>query len=407
MRKISIIAVVVALFSLVASAPVRAEDAGMLEITGNVTSVTGWQRATVGKYLDPSAGVLSDGLRVPGAAGTEQFGFFIDQVEVDLAKSFGENIRFRADLDFFPFNGAATPGRNPVLVATGLNPAGGSADYVIEQAYTTANIPAGNGWELLVGRFNSGIGLDSVDRNELSTVSHSTAHRVLLPHNLTGARLGYNWTDDFRWETFVVNDLGDVAPGAVTAAGAARTTVMPSFGFNAVRTWGFEENPNWFKFSGAGGPEQAAMKHWSFLGDMAISYAATDSFRWGFEGVYRQDDALAGGNNAQYLGGGLQGTYSFSDVWDGTLRYGYTWDFDTGQAAATTIVANNDFAPGLGGALANGGVRHDFALATGYAITEGARFGLEGRFDLTNPSAAANGGAGQNIGLAGMFAYSF
>lgn len=397
MKKITILAVVLALAGFVASIPAQAEEGGMLEITGNLTTVTGWQRASTGRYFDTTAGILADGLAVPGAAGTEQFGFFIDQIEIDLAKSYGENIRFRADLDFFPFTGAATPGR-----FTGATGGGGTGDFVVEQAYATANIPAGNGWELLVGRFNSGVGLDSVDRNELSTVSFSSVHRLLLPHNLTGARLGYDWSDNFRWETYLVNSLMDAAPGA--------TSTVPSFGFNAIYNYGSEGNPSWWKFSGAGGPEQAAgtNKSFSFLGDLALRHAATDAFTFGFEGVYRQDDAAAGvADNNQNIAGTLQGTYAFSDVWDGTLRYGYTWDLDAGSGGSTVASANNEFAPGLAGTLTNGGVRHDFAIATGYSITDGARFGLEGRLDLTNPSAVADGTAGMNLGAAGTFAYNF
>jgi hypothetical protein len=397
MRKISFYAVALALTCLVTSPSSRAEEAGMLELTGSAVSVTGWQRASTGKYLDTTAGVLADGLAVPAAAGTEQFGFFIDQVEVDLAKSFGENIRFRADLDFAPFTGGATPGRVGPLAIT----SGGTADFLVEQIYTTANIPAGNGMELLVGRFNSGIGLDPIDRGELSTVSYSSAHRLILPHNMTGARLGYDFTDSFRWETFVVNDLADRAPAA--------TSPIPSLGFNALWSWGGEEDMSWFKFSGAGGPETPGlMKHWSFLGDAALQYGLSDSTSLGVEGVYRQDNATTGAtDNDQYMGGTLKLGYGFSDVWDGTLRYGFTWDLDAGSGGSAVTVANNTFSPGLAGTLTNGGVRHDLALATGYAITDAARFGLEGRVDLTNPSAAANGSSGQNFGFAGVFAYNF
>ncbi len=403
MRKITILASVIAVAGLVAWQPVQAEEGGMLEISGNIVQVTGVQRARAGRYLDTTAGVMADGLVVPAVLGAEQFGFFVDQVEIDLAKSFGENLRFRADLDFFPFSGvAATPGR---AVAIG----GGTGDLLIEQAYVTANVPAGNGWEFLAGRFNSGIGLDPIDRNELSTVSFSSTHRLLLPHNLTGVRMGYDWTDQFRWEMYAVNSLADNAPGV--------TSAIPSLGFNAVYTWGEEGDESWFKFSGAGGPEDTTAggglkKHWSMLGDLAVSHAATEAFRVGVEGAYRQDNATtAATDNGQHIAGTLQGTYSFSDVWDGTLRYGFTWDLDAdvvaGPGGSTVAAANNEFAPGLGGALTNGGVRHDFAVAAGYAIADGCRFGLEGRFDLTNPSVAANGATGQNLGLAGTFAYNF
>ena len=43
MRKITTLAVAVALASLVATVKAQAEEGGMLEITGNVDTVTGWQ----------------------------------------------------------------------------------------------------------------------------------------------------------------------------------------------------------------------------------------------------------------------------------------------------------------------------------------------------------------------------
>ena len=123
MRKITTLAVVLALAGLLTSPPAQAEESGMLEISGNIVSVTAWQRGMQGRFVDTTAGILGDGLRVPVVAGREQFGFFVDQIEIDLAKSFGENVRFRADLDFFPFTGLATPGRVPAITTTGTGDA--------------------------------------------------------------------------------------------------------------------------------------------------------------------------------------------------------------------------------------------------------------------------------------------
>ncbi len=390
MKKLLVLAVAIALASFVVS-DLRAESGSELEISGNVTTVTGWQHARNGARQNPAtAGLLGDGLAAMGgggvtaaANGITTFGFFIDQVELDLAKSFGENIRIRADLDFTP----AGPGKGGAL--------GGSGDVLVEQAYTTANIPAGNGIELLVGRFNSGIGLDPIDRNEMKTISHNMIHRDLLPHNLTGTRLGYDFNDRVRWEAFIVNDLGDRAVGA--------TSGMPSLGSNLSYAWGDEGNKSWVKFSAAGGPERATKAGWSFLGDLSASVAATEAFNVGVEGTYRQDDNAAPGN-AQFFGGDLQGTYAFSDVWDGTLRYSYLWDLDTGQVGTPTVTGTNENrgVPGLTYA----GQNHEITLATGYQITEGARFGLEGRLDLA-PSSTGGVASGMGFGLGGTFAYSF
>lgn len=373
MRKLLVAAVAVALIS-VAAASARAEEGSELEISGNVTTVTGWQSQFKNVSIG-SGGILADGLDAAnGALKSDDFGFYLDQVEADLARSFGENIRIRADLDFSPHRGPAAGG------------------VYVEQGYVTANIPAGNGIELLVGRFNSGIGLDPIDRNELSTISFSSVHRDLLPHNITGARVGYDFSDATRFEMFVVNDLMDAAPGV--------TTDLPSFGLNLSYAWGDEGNKSWVKFNGAGGPETAFKKHMTLIGDLSADLAVSDALRLGAEGVYRQDNSVAVGDNAQYLGGQLKGVYAFSDVWDGTFRYGFEWDLDNGQGGVAGRAANTNGAAGLAAA----GTSHTVSLATGYQITDGARFVVEGQVDLTRPSA---GGTGFVTGVAGMFAYSF
>lgn len=371
MRKLLVSAIAVALVGAALTGSARAEDSSGLEISGNITSVTGWQRSTqngtTARTPLGNAGLLGDNLAAIGGSGTDTFGFYVDQVEVDLAKSFGENIRVRADLDFSP----AGPG---------------SGAEIVEQAYTTANIPAGNGIELLVGRFNSGIGLDPIDRNELRTVSFSMPHRVLLPHNLTGARLGYDWSENTRLEFYIVNDLSD----------NLSSTDVPSLGMNLSYAWGEEGNKSWVKFSGAAGPEKATKKGYTFLTDLSASWAVSDAFRLGIEGDYRQDDGTAGAN-AKNFAGALSGTYAFSDVWDGTLRYSFVK-----QSKAVSGVAANEVVGSAG--LGYIGYNHEFVLATGYQITDGARFVLEGRGDLAKATGVTSG---LGYGLGAKFAYSF
>ncbi len=379
MRKLLVVAVIAALAGMYV-VDARAEEGSQLEISGNTTVVTGWQ-SQYKSATTLNGGILNDGLNaLNGAVKSEDFGFFVDQVEVDLAKSFGENIRVRADLDFTPhrLQGAAV------------------VPFYLEQGYITANIPSGNGIELLIGRFNSGIGLDPIDRNQLSTVSFSDVHRVLLPHNLTGSRFGYDFNEATRLEVYIVNDLKDFAPGTAT------TTTIPSFGFNLSYAWGDAGNKSWVKYSGAAGPEQVTKKHWSYLADLSGNVAVSDAFWVGAEATFRMDDDPAAATNAKYYAGQLKGRYAFSDVWDGTIRYSIVRD-QNGVAFATLPPANVTL-----GALGLGtkGTLHTVSLATGYQIADGARFVLEGSLDLGKPSAAGSV-MGYNPGVAGMFAYSF
>lgn len=380
MRKLLALAVAVALVSL-ASVQARAESGSELEISGNVQTVAGWQRNTNNGVLGVS-GVLADGLTTLAGVGsnTDQFGFFVDQVEIDLAKSFGENIRIRADLDMSAHN---------------ITSAGG---VYLEQAYATANIPAGNGVEFLLGRFNSNIGLDGIDRNQLSTISFSSIHRTLLPHNLTGVRLGYDWNESTNIQAYIVNNLADVAPFT------SGNSDIPSFGINVTHTWGEEGNKSWIKFNGAGGPEHTTLgdhiKHWSFLADLNGRWAVNDAFSLSAEAVYRQDDRILGTPNSKYIGGQLLGRYAFSDVWDGTLRYSYVWDLNTPLAGIAPNVLYGTV--GLG-SPAN---MHTITVASGYNITDAARFTVEAGLDLSRFHSSGTP-TGLTLGLAGMFSYNF
>jgi len=371
MRKLLATAVIVA--TVLGAANVRAEEGSGLEISGNVTNVVGWQRGAKSLPAANNIGILGDGLLAPTNKKND-FGFFNDQVELDLAKSFGENIRARADLDFSAHRTTAN---------------------AVEQAYVTANIPAGNGWELLVGRFNSGIGLDPIDRNELSTVSFSNVHRTLLPHNLTGARLGYNFSEATRAEFFVVNNLRDGAPGNTT------DTAIPGLGLNVVYSWGEEGNNSWVKLNAAASPETTARKPWSAVADLSASLAVNEALKVGLEGVYRQDGVLVT-NDSRFFGGQAKGTYAFSDVWDGTLRYSIVHARQGSVTSANTLAGVG----GTGFGIGSGGTLHQISLATGYSIADGARFVLEGNVDMQKARGSGTT-TSYAMGVAGMFAYSF
>ncbi|MBI1909784.1 MAG: outer membrane beta-barrel protein [Deltaproteobacteria bacterium] len=397
-----LLSLIVVLLSAITFSTVWAQEGSELEISGNVDVVSGWQRGLKNaNYV--STGLLGDGLQAAAAAkGTDQFGFYVDQVELDLAKSFGENIRARADLDFSPhrWSGDGTTFVN--IVGTTANFVGGGVGGVyVEQGYVTANVPAGNGIEFLVGRFNSGIGFDPIDRNELKTVSFSTIHRTLVPHNMTGARLGYQASDAIWFDLYVVNNLVDSFPA---------NTDLPSTGANFKYSWGDEGEKSWAKISAAFGPEQATNTNFSYFGDLAANVAVSDGFWLGGEGIFRIDNGAAGANS-QLIGGTLQTTYAFSDIWDGTLRYGFTWDRKgtmnvnaNGLGSFFSAASAGAAAPAAFTGIGAKGSLHDIALATSYSITDGAKFILEARVDLSRPS---GGSTGFHTGFGGQFAYSF
>lgn len=403
MKKIGLIALLAAL-ALASAGTLQAKDkgaAGGLEISGNVDVVTGWQHdsANAGgisntvndadNNLTQGEGQLGD-LRGIGTPNSDSFNFYIDQVELDLNKTFGENIRIRADLDF-------GRGLSGTLRTTG------GANFNLEQGYVTANIPIGNGLEFLIGRFNTPIGLESVDRNENIALSFSNLYRFLRPHNTTGMKLYYAFNDLFDWHIYAVNNLGDLI---VPNGGAGFTdTPIPSYGTRFGFTWGEKGKENVIGLSYAGGPEAAMrganlMRHFTHIGDLDFSFHVTDAFIIAGEGMYRQDNsagacpvgltaaAAFAGSNCRAFSGTLTFAYNFNETWGGWFRYGYLHDLQGNYTNFDQQI-------------------HDFTLGAAYQITEGAKLKMEYRLDLALLSNLNGGGKAYNNAFALEFAYNF
>ncbi|MFO1464001.1 MAG: porin [bacterium] len=413
MKKLSLYALTLSLTSLTAmgQALSRESAAAGIEFSGNVDIVTGWQHddgattdGPTGVFPGQTGGSCSFGpgglgcnsiddrgsgsgllgdFRGLAAPSRDTFDFYVDQVELDLQKTFGENIRIRADLDFGRF-----------LSGSIRNTQNGS-NFNLEQGYVTTNIPFGKGMELLLGRFNAPIGLESVDRADNTAVSFSNVYRYLRPHNLTGLKLYYAFTDNFDWSLYVVNNLGDVISAAVGTDSA-----IPSYGTRFGFTWGAEGKESTVGFSYAGGPEQFGNNaHLTHILDLDFNIHVGEKITIGGEGIYRQDNvtgAFAGFPNSKGLGGFLLLGFEPSDTWNLYFRYGYLHDINPTGAYT-----------GLDQQI------HDFALGAGYQITDGAKVKFEYRLDLHHYSAAVAAAltgsdrtALQNA-IAAEFAYNF
>ncbi|MBI4224402.1 MAG: outer membrane beta-barrel protein [Deltaproteobacteria bacterium] len=365
----------------------------------------GWQRHRVAgggavaqdiRSNDPGViGAYADNTSATGATTrTDYFKFFVDEVELDLAKTFGENIRLRTDLDF---------GSTTLNSGSRFNNAGGSTDeagILVEQAYATTNLAVGNGVELLVGRFNAPMGFESVDVGDNDTISRSVVYRALRPISFTGAKLYYAFSDMVDFHFYLANN--SLVHDAADVIGV--DTDIPALGFRLGFNWGEEGRESHLGWNGAWGQDHANVKSgWSFLGDVDWQWWATDSFALGGEAIYRQVDTVtAGGINGKYFGGLLNLHYDFSDVWDGTLRYGYAHDIN-GAANAGLALANTR----AGTQSLTGGDQqlHEMALAGNYAITDGATLKLEGGYTYIDPTGGANN---QHVfGVGGGFAYAF
>ncbi len=354
----------------------QAED-GELELSGNVTTFAGWQ------HDDSSAGgdavITAIPERGATAATRDTFNFYLDEVELDIQKSWGDKVRIRADLDF----GAATLGSNWSDFA-----AAGTA-FVLEQGYVGFNVADG---EVVVGRFNVPMGVYSVDRNSNVTISYSAPY-LLLPTNATGAKLYYPFGENFDIQLYVINNFADTVSTTPASAGGLGGAI-PSGGFRLGYNWGEEDKKSTVGLSGAvGGQRAGLMKHLSFIGDLDLSWYITDQFLLQFEGVYRQDNtAVAAGVNDKGYAANLNLDYLINDEWDIYGSYNYLHDWE-----------------GVGAGLYTGRDQqvHAGTIGVGYNITDGAKFKIEYRLDWHFPQGPDAGATANTISHAALAAFEY
>jgi hypothetical protein len=394
MKKFTLAVLALAIAAFIATSAQAEEKyvAGGFEASGNIvvgggwthnTSKFAWTYATTDGDYGYGPGVLGKYMNPFQSPKSDQFSFFVDQVELDLMKSFGENIRLRADLNF---------GRT---ASSGfVQPA-----FVLEQAYATANIPIGNGLEFLLGRFNTPIGFESVDVIDNDTISKSVLVTGLRPANTTGLKLYYSFSDLVDLHFYIVNTL--------TQDSDVKINAIPSFGLRLGFNWGEKGNQSTFGFSPFFGPEtRGSNKHFTLGGDFDLNWWITEAFALGAEGLFRRDanavnvvGYVPDANNT-YIGGLLNLHYAFSDVWDGTLKYVFAKQYH-GSNGGAVLPGDTTWMNLTGGQQA----LHQIALAGGYQVADGAKMKMEGRFDIVNPAGASN--TYYNYGLALAFAYNF
>lgn len=378
MKKFKQIALSAALASTFAAGSTFAADG--IEFSGHANIVTGWQHddndtvdfgscsfgvGGLGCNSVDSRGQGYGGLgefRGLGTPNRDTFNFYIDEIELDIEKKFGDNIRVRADIDF---------GR--LLSGT---PNTGGFNEVLEQGYVTVNIPMGNGAELLFGRFNAPIGYESRDRIDNIAISYSNGYRYALPRNVTGAKLYYAFNDHFDWSVYAVNNLSDTFSFA-----AGSDSAVPSWGTRFGFTWGEEGTKSTVGLSYAGGPENFNHNaHLTHIVDLDFMIHINEQFLIAGEALYRQDNVnfidVNGNNffnipNSKTWAANLLLNYKPSEVWNLWFRYDYMHDINpTGAYTGLDQQINA------------------FTLGAGYQITEGAKMKMEYRLDLRNYSDA-------------------
>ncbi|MBF0106959.1 MAG: outer membrane beta-barrel protein [Deltaproteobacteria bacterium] len=366
--------IAVAMIALAFSSVAQAE----LQISGNVTTMVGYQYDSANAAATNAAGGLTQGdLGEAAGAKTSHYTTIVDQAELDVENEFGENIMARIDVDFIDLG---TPS---------------ASAFLLEQAYVTLNLGVGNGMEFMVGKFNAPLGLESVDRHENVFSTYTPGYIYLNPKQVMGLKFYYEFNDNWNFDLGILDSMQAVN---------ANNSAYPSGVLRVGAKWGEESHLSYVNLGAGFGPEHNAgssgvsqNKYYDLYGNLWGNFAAGDYWDVGFEFIYRMSQTgAAAGDSQSAMAGQLYTVYQPSDVWTIQLRAAthYEKDPDQGWGASTT--------GGTWGAF--DGWVYSGTLGGTYQITDGAQMKIEYRFDMASASGAAD--ANYHTGVA-EFAYSF
>lgn len=364
-----------------------------LELSGNVTAMTVYQHDNKNGGANGSiAGGLTQGDFGGGfvaAGNADHFAFVVDQAEIDVENEFGENIMARIDLD-------------AIENAAGTTSLAGGSNLFLEQAYVTANLAIGNGMEWLIGKFNAPLGLESVDRHENVFSTYTPGWVFLTPKQVVGAKIYYEFNDNWNFDLGVVNQLNNVNAFDVT------NSDIPSGFLRIGAQWGDFDRLSFINVGGGIGPEYttgtsgtgtAPNSKLDYYAALWGNFAFGDYWDLGWEGLFRMsDNPVAGATNRKAYAGQLYVVYTPSDVWTVQVRGSIFVEPDTNGTASTTGGFWN-------GATVARSTTYNGSLGATYKITDDAKLKLEYRFDLENNKAGVADG-NHHTGVA-EFAYSF
>ena len=390
MKKLFTLTLAAALFAGV-STSAQAE----LELSGNVTSIIGYQHNDDKASGSNNAGAIDSTVTSTApVADTNVFGVWVDQVEVDGDYTYGENVRVRFDLDFMDH------GNNSVgNFATGL-----------EQGYVTFNVPAGNGWEWAVGKFNAPVGLENVDRVDNTFVSYTPSWTYMVPKNVLGVKAYYEMNDTWNLDFSLINDFNGYS---ITTDS---TSAAPSALLRVGGVWGEEDAPSSFNVALGAGYEHSTATGSNTTGNTAQNdsegfdilanvwgEAVFNYFTLGYEGIARGTQGVVSTDFDFGFGGQLYGKYAASDTLSVQARYALHVDQDLkgDGSSATGAVWSDVYASGNGLA----GMTHQGTLGLTHNITDGANVTAEYQFSYVDNDVNADASM-YHAALVG-FGYSF
>ena len=308
-------------------------------------------------YDNSSAGVLGESLSSWPAGftpnpGQDVYGVFVQKVELDMMKRFGDRTRLRADISF----GRAASGS----YIDGL---------VASHAYVAVRLTDNYNVQLMLGRFGLQPGYEPFRSYDNDSLSWSILWRGnLYPPGTTGIQLSADLTDHFS--------LYVAAGNGMINDSLSKGNTLPAFISSLVWTWGSDARPNQLVVTPWIGPESGGNRPLTYGGDFTLSLWGSERWKIGIEGCYQRDNATATGVNTDYAAGLLNVRYQFLPDWYVLGKYVFARQFAAGNGALNLTGAKQNI--------------HEALVAVGYQLTESAKLKGEFRFDVVDPASGAS-----------------
>ncbi len=353
----------IAFFSIAAHAEGTKQKSvlGGFELSGYLDAGFGWQRfsndpvtefANDGSFAGVLGSVISNvNSGIPPAPGQDDVEAFVEVAELDIAKSFGDRAKLRADVWFGrPLSGSWVAGAD------------------LEQAYLTVTLWQDHALEFTIGRFGTAAGFEPYDPYNLDTISWSIVTRAqLYPYYLTGAQLSFDVTDNIS--------IYIAAANGVTVDTNAKDSDVPGGIMSIGYYWGPEDKENSFVFTPYISPDSDSNRHFSFGADATLIVWATNYLQIAAEGIFHRDNAVTGGVNTNYAAGLLNLHWDMTDALYGVLKYSFAKQFAAGNGFFSRTGAQQQI--------------HEASVGLGYLLADGIKFKWEGRLDIVAPTGAA------------------
>lgn len=335
---------------------------GDFEMDGFFSAGLGWQkfmrgdvteRANDWSFAGPLGELLSE---TPNestpARGQDVAEAFVEVLEIDIAREFGERATLRGDIWFGRQNSGSW------VRFVGMS---------VEQAYATVRLSDAHDIEFLVGRFVTLAGFESPESFNNDNIGWSIANRgSIYPTVATGAQLSIGAFDGGTFYLIAANNFSYDT--------VFKSVDFPSGAITFQYVWGDAPHKEYVVVTPHIGPESDQNRHLTFGGDITAVFWLGD-LQIGLQSDFRRDNAIddpsASYQNTSYTAGMLDLHYDFTDRFYAYARYSFAKQFASGNGVYNLTGAKQ--------------MIHEASLGAGYYVADGVKLKFEGRVDTVVP----------------------